>query len=95
MSLKDGFVSGGADGKKNGKLPSTRPKLTESKLSGGQHQQQQQAVPSNTTSAATDSTRSSHAVSNTVSAGGEVAKSVSLDLSCHTSDGRLPLEGLT
>ncbi|VDO04645.1 unnamed protein product [Rodentolepis nana] len=39
MSLKEAFNSGGADGakggKKNGKLLSSRPKLTESKLSGG------------------------------------------------------------
>lgn len=76
MSLKDGFVSGEADGKKNGKLPSTRPKLTESKLGGAHHQQQ--THHSNTTSAATDSIRPSHTSSNAVSASGEIAKSVSL-----------------
>ncbi|KAL5972238.1 Coronin-1B [Taenia solium] len=73
ISLKDGFVSGEADGKKNGKLPSTRPKLTESKLGGAHHQHQ--APRSNTTSAATDSVRPSRTSSNAVSASGEIAKS--------------------
>ncbi|KAM3187501.1 hypothetical protein ACTXT7_002146 [Hymenolepis weldensis] len=62
ISLKEAFISGGADGtkggKKNGKLPPSRPKLAESKLAGGGSSQT--ASGANTSSGAVaDSNRGS------------------------------------
>ncbi|KAM7535782.1 hypothetical protein Aperf_G00000099489 [Anoplocephala perfoliata] len=72
ISLKEAFIGGAADAKKNGKPPPTRLKLTESKLGKGSGAFS--SPTGNTNSGTVDSAKSPHGTSNAVSTSGDIGK---------------------